>query len=205
MRLLTLFRPKQAQLIFLAQPPQRAGANYVANMLRSWEFRTKHLPALQRRNAVGIVDCDAEGDSASLRFDKDGVSWRYASLIKLQVPAHLRPAWELGMTIPVAIEELWPAEVWTYADQRGWLVQRSKKGLVSEKLLERLAEKDERLSDLIDDSWRPFFEKRVNDDHASTAKVEWANYIASLSEAQLRLISANHLELLDLALGKLGI
>src|SRR5690606_36471108 len=48
---LQLFRPEQAEQLFLAEPPPRAGANYVANMLRSWEFRTKHLPVPQRRSA----------------------------------------------------------------------------------------------------------------------------------------------------------
>ena len=36
-RLLQLFRPAQAQQVFLVEPPQRAGANYITNMLRSWE------------------------------------------------------------------------------------------------------------------------------------------------------------------------
>src|SRR3954447_13324889 len=53
-RLLQQFRPRQAQQIYLAEPPLRAGANYVTNMLRSWEYRTKHLPIDQRRSAVGI-------------------------------------------------------------------------------------------------------------------------------------------------------
>lgn len=161
--LLEKFRPAQAKQIFFPEPPQRAGANYVANMLRSWEFRTKHLPPAQRRNAVGIVDADAEGEGASARFEKEDANWKHVSLLKLKPPAHLVAAHELGISIPVSLEELWPVEVWSHADQQGWLIARSKKGLLGDKLLQRMAERDERLSDLIDDAWRPYFEKRVTD------------------------------------------
>jgi predicted ATPase len=123
-RLLELFRPAQAQQVFIAEPPQRAGANYVANMLRSWEFRTKHLPPAQRRTAVGIVDRDPEGDGACSRFENDNVNWRHVSLMKLDIPEHLAPACDLGITIPVSLEELWPADVWTHAAHQGWLVAR---------------------------------------------------------------------------------
>lgn len=204
-RLLELFRAEQAEQVFLAEPPQRAGANYVANMLRSWEFRTKHLPTAQRRTAVGIVDADAEGDGACSRFENENVSWKHVSLIKLQIPAHLTAACDLGIAIPIAIEELWPRDVWNHADQQGWLVARSKKGLVGEKLLQRLADQDERLSELIDDAWRSYFEKRVNDDATSTAKIDWATYITTLTPAQLEPISAAHLEILDQALAKLEV
>ncbi|MFT8777132.1 MAG: AAA family ATPase [Gluconacetobacter liquefaciens] len=204
-RLLQLFRPEQAQKLFLAEPPMRAGANYVANMLRSWEFRTKHLPGAERRNAVGIVDNDAEGEGAYKRFTDENGSWKYVSLIKLNQPAHLTTAFELGISVPVCLEELWPSVVWEYAEQQGWLSDRPKKGLVGEKLLQRLADKDERLSDLIDDTWRVYFKRRVNDDQTSTAKVDWASYIVGLPAEQIELISIEHVKILDLALAKLGI
>lgn len=204
-KLLELFRPEEARKIFLAEPPQRAGANYVANMLRSWEFRTKHLPTSERRSAAGIIDGDAEGDRACSRFEKEEVNWKHVCLIKLQRPAHLAAACDLGINIPVSLEELWPIGVWNHADENGWLVARSKKGLIGEKLLQRLTEQDERLSELIDDAWRPYYEKRVNDDQASGAKGNWASYISTLTSAQLEPISEAHLQVLDRALAKLGI
>lgn len=204
-KLLELFRPEQAQQIFLAEPPQRAGANYVANMLRSWEFRTKHLQLEKRRKAVGIVDWDAEGDGACRRFDNERGQWKYVSLIKLKAPRHLTQAFRIGITIPVALEELWPPEIWIEADQKGWLAPRSKQGLMSECFLQRLAETNERLSDLIDDAWKLYFEKRVNDDPATGAKMDWAAYITSLPKMQLQPISADHLTVLDQALARLGI
>ena len=204
-RLLEQFRPEQAKKLFFAEPPPRAGANYVANMLRSWEFRTKHLPVAQRRSAVGIVDGDAEGDGAYERFSKEDVKWKHVSLIKLDQPAHLTSARNLGITVPICLEELWPPIIWSYAEHQGWLRPRSKKGLIDEKLLQRLADEDERLSELIDDAWRPYFERRVNDDQASTAKVDWAAYIVNLLPDQIAPNSGEHLKILDEAISKLGI
>lgn len=88
-RLLELFRPQQFQAVFLAEPPARAGANYVTNMLRLWEFRTKHLSLAERRAAVGIVDGDGEGDRAHDNFFGETVGWKHVSLIRLGRPAHL--------------------------------------------------------------------------------------------------------------------
>lgn len=202
-RLLQLFRADHAQQLFLAEPPPRAGANYVANMLRSWEYRTKHLALADRRQAVGIVDSDHEGEAAQERFVKEDVNWKFVSLIKLGQPDHLTAACDLGISIPICLEELWPASTWQHAEQQGWLAARSKKGLIGEKLLQRLADEDERLSDLIDDAWRSYFERRVNDDATGSAKVDWATWITRLSAAQLEPIAVEHLKVLDAAIAKL--
>ncbi|MBX9450297.1 MAG: ATP-binding protein [Mesorhizobium sp.] len=204
-RLLQLFRPEQAQQVFLAEPPPRAGANYVTNMLRSWEFRIKHLPQQERRSAVGILDGDAEGIGAKQRFEREDMAWKHVSLIQLGYPHHLAAACELGVNIPVCLEEFWPPQVWAYAEHQEWLIPRSKKGIFSEPLLQRLAEEDERLSDLLDDAWRIYFERRVNDAEGSTAKTDWAEYIVALPQAQLEPIAVAHLEVLDAALKKVGI
>lgn len=204
-RLLDLFRPSQAQRVFLAEPPQRAGANYVANMLRSWEFRTKHLDPQDRRPAVGIVDCDAAGLGACERFGAEGIKWKHVSLLKLKTPARLAAATELGVQVPVTLEELWPAEVWNTAEARGWLVARPIKGHIGERLLTRLVERNERLSDLLEDDWRIYLERRVDDDAESTAKSDWAAYIAALPRAELERICDAPLAMLDEALAKVGV
>ncbi|WP_183254125.1 AAA family ATPase [Brevundimonas basaltis] len=204
-RLLTLFRPRQAAQVFLAEPPQRAGANYVANMLRSWEFRTKHLDLRERRSAVGIVDCDFAGLDAVGRFEAEAIKWKHVSLLKLETPDHLQAACDLGVALPVTLEELWPAAVWQRAQEQGWLVQRPRKGLLSEDLLARMVDEDLRLSDVVENDWRIYFENQVNDDPASTAKMDWASYTASLNAAALEPICQAHLAILDRALAKLGI
>ena len=204
-RVLELFRPTAAAQVFLAEPPQRAGANYVAKMLRSWEFRTKHLEPDLRRNAVGIVDCDAEGVGAFTRFSAEPIKWKHVSLLKLGTPTHLQAASALGVLVPVTLEELWPAGVWRTAERRGWLVPRPIKGLIGEGLLARLVEENERLSDLLHDEWRIFLERKVADGPESTAKTHWAEFTASLSADELDPICQAHLEVLDRALNKLGL
>lgn len=203
--LLKKFRSEQAQQVFLAEPPRRAGANYVANMLRSWEFRTKHLLLADRRKAVGIVDSDNEGRETCSRFYGEEVGWKHVSLLALPTPAHLVSAVEIGVLIPVALEELWPQDVWSHAADQGWLVPRSKKGLIGDKLFQRLADENERLNDLIEDAWRPYFENCVNDDLVAAAKMNWATYVTKLPTASLKAISTAHLEVLDGALAKLGL
>lgn len=204
-RLLDLFRPDQALRVFLAEPPARAGANYVANMLRSWEFRTKHLPLPERRSAVGLVDCDGEGMKAWARFDGEDVNWKHVSLLKLDTPAHLAAACERGVIIPVTLEELWPTDVWNTAEARGWLATRERKGLLSEGLLTVLVERDERLSDLIQDDWRIYFERQVDNGATSTAKTDWADHMARLPRAALEAVSEAPLAMLDKALAELDL
>ncbi len=204
-RLLRHFRPDHAQRVFLAEPPQRAGANYVANMLRSWEFRTKHLEPNERRSAVGIVDGDAEGQGASSRFEAENIKWKHVSLLKLTSPPHLAAASKLGIQVPVTLEELWPTVVWQKAEVQGWLTQRPMKGLLSESLLARIVESGQRLNDLLEEEWRIYFEKKVDDSDESTAKTDWADYIVSLDDAELEPICGAPLAILDKALAELGV
>lgn len=204
-RLLEVFRPNIAPLVFIAEPPARAGANYVANMLRSWEFRTKHLPNQERRSAVGLVDCDAEGVRAWSQFEKEPINWRFVSLLKLDTPAHLAAPCQLGVVIPVTLEELWPVEIWNTAEERGWLGPRDRKGLLGDNLLSALVDRNERFSDLISDDWRIYFERRANDEPESTAKADWSEYMIRLRPAALEPLCQEHLAMLDKALDELGL
>ena len=203
--LLRKFRPDQAELVYLAEPPQRAGANYVTNMLRSWEYRTKHYPPADRALAVGIVDDDGEGRSARERFEGEGVNWKQVSLVTLNTPAHLLPAKELGIEIPVTLEELWPIAFWNHAEAQAWLTDRPVGNILSEDLVKRLVGEDLKLSELISDDWRIYYERCADSSAGSQAKSAWAAYAASQPRAQLEQAAAAHLGLLDQALGKLGV
>lgn len=203
--LLAHFRPQQAQQIFLAEPPIRAGANYVTNMLRSWEYRTRHLPVVDRRKAVGIVDGDAEGAGAAERFDGETVNWRHVAVVKLGPPPHLVEAAGLGLSIPATLEEYWPRQVWDHAESKGWLVDRPKAGTLSEGLVDRLADENLRLGDLLNDDWRIYYERCVNGDIDAHVKTAWSAYIVKRPVAQLEPMAGPLLTVLDDALGRLGI
>jgi energy-coupling factor transporter ATP-binding protein EcfA2 len=194
--LLKKFRPDQAERVFLAEPPKRAGANYVTNMLRSWEYHTKHRPLADRTHAVGIVDNDAEGQGARKQFESEGVKWQQVSLLTLDTPAHLLCVKELGIEIPVTLEELWPVAFWNYAKTEGWLIDRPKVPMMSEGLVKRLVADDLRLSELIDDDWRIYYDHCAD----SQAKSAWAAYAVGRPKAQLEQSATAHLALLDRAL-----
>jgi predicted ATP-dependent endonuclease of OLD family len=200
--LLRRFRPGQAAQIFFAEPPPRAGANYVTNMLRSWEYRTRNLPT-PRTRAVGLVDGDTEGLNAASRFAAEVGTWKHVSLRPHNAPTHLQNAATLGLEIGVCLEELWPLEVWQEADTRGWLTERSKSGLIGASLAQRLVDEDARLSDLIADEWRIFVDKRANE--SAGAKVAWAAHMIKMPDTRLEPLANSALIVLDRALSDLGV
>jgi energy-coupling factor transporter ATP-binding protein EcfA2 len=202
--LLKKFRPEQAKAVYLAEPPRRAGANYVANMLRSWEYGTKHRPLADRTKAVGIVDNDSEGRDARKRFDQEHVDWKHVSLITPETPVHLLPAMELGIEISTTLEEMWPVEIWNVAEAEGWLFDRPKIDALSEGLLKRLVDEDLKLSELIEDEWRIYYNRCVNPALELQAKSKWATYATTMPKATLERVASEHLALLDRSLAKLG-
>lgn len=201
--LLEQFRPDIADKIYIAEPPQRAGANYVTNMLRSWEYRTKHLPNTERSKAVGLIDADQEGNDAYQRFKtEDRANWKHVFLLQLDIPPHLKKAYDIGFNIPVSLEELWPINIWQHAEQQGWLTARSKEAVFGEKIHRYIIDnQDQPLSSLLEDAWRIYYDKCVDD----IAKTNWAHYIANLECDQLEEASATQLAVLDKAISKLGI
>lgn len=203
--LLTKFRPNMAGRVFLAEPPTRAGSNYVTNMLRSWEYRTRHLARGDRTRAVGIVDADAEGIDARTRFAAEQNNWRYVSLNTLATPAHLVDAHALGIQIPVTLEELWPKAVWDHARNKNWLIDRQRGKMISDVLVDRLVAENIRLSDLLDDDWRIYCERCTNGAPDSQAKAAWATYMVGRSDAQLLGFADAPLAELDRALAALEV
>jgi predicted ATP-dependent endonuclease of OLD family len=203
--LLERFRPDKAPLIFIAEPPPRAGANYVANMLRSWEYRFKHMPADTRVRAHGIVDADGEGEGSIKRIGDELKTFKTVSLAKLPIPDHLAAAKALGVDLPICFEEMWPEARWAEAKANSWLVDRPKKGLIGEVLATRLAEENCPLGDLIDNSWKVFFDCCVDGNFQAHAKVAWATHMVGLSDNDLELSAAELLKVLDAALLKLAV
>lgn len=201
--LLKRYRPERGARMFMAEPPTRAGANYVTNMLRSWEYRMKHIPTADRRRAAGIVDADSEGVAAAKRFEEDTRGRNYVEVVAIRAPEHLVGAVELGIEIPICFEELWPKDAWDDALRRRWLADRPKKGLIGARLTERLAEDDVRLSDLIEDDWKIYLEKNVSPEVG--VKTQWAQHMIKTSERDLAIFASEHLKLLDRALDSLKV
>ncbi|AGI67586.1 hypothetical protein OAN307_c19370 [Octadecabacter antarcticus 307] len=204
-RLFEEFRPEMAQQVFFVCPPSRAGANYVANMLRAWEYQTKHEFVDNRRKAVGIIDDDPEGRGALKRFQDEVKSPKHVSLLKLDTPSHLIAARKLGLDIPVSLEELWPKSVWEHAQLEGWLADRPSAGIIGQQLVDRLIAQDDRISDIMDDEWVIYFKKFVEGNDGSTAKSDWAKYITEISIDNLEPVASEALKMVDRVIEKLGL
>jgi hypothetical protein len=201
--ILEKFRPEEYKKIFLVEPPSRAGANYVTNMLRSWEYRTKHITKNSRQIAVGVVDSDEEGLNAKARFDKE--RWEYAFVLSLPTPAHLSAPKKLGIDIPITLEELWPKDQWNIALKNKWLEKRERKNIFEEHFISRLTDENLRLSDILDNEWSIYFENCANSDINAHAKIQWAEYAISNDNETLEKIAVEMLKVLDKAISKMGI
>lgn len=195
--LLRRFRPEEEAVVYIATPPRRAGANYVTNMLRAWEYRTKHQEVADRRRAVGVIDDDAEGRGAMNRFEMAKAA--HITLLRPSLPPHLDAAYELGFEIPICLEELWPGDWWREAEANGWLAERDMSTVTSDRLMQRLARDDVRLRDLLHEDWRIFAERSAAPDH----KTAWALTICRKSDEDLMLGASVALALLDQALAEL--
>lgn len=168
--------PDEASTFILINPPNRAGANYVANMLRSWEYQTKHKLLNDRKNALGIVDKDQEGDDVRTRYSKDIARPKYTYLVSNECPPHLDQLFRTGFVVPICLEELLPRIQWEHADEQGWLLDRDKKKICGQELFNLAMEDDRSPMSYIQDDWRIYCEKEPN----LNSKTDWANYIANL-------------------------
>ena len=191
--LLERFRPRLLEHIFLAQPPARAGANYVTNMLRSWEFKNRHLPNADRKKAYGILDTDDEGQSALERFNTDIPRPKFVSPKLHLTPIHLRSAFENGMLIPVCLETLWPPQIWREAFDDGWLREESIATRISSDLLRRLIEENEALNQVFDDEETLFLKYSPRD----KIKTDWVEWMTNHDDNDLEPLSREFLRLFD--------
>lgn len=170
--------PEEKSGFILVSPPARAGANYVTNMLRAWEYNTRHKAVDDRKKALGIVDNDKEGGDAEGRFlieFKRGVN-RFSVLVKNEIPNHLEQLFQVGFTIPICLEELLPHDQWEFAEQQGWLSERCKKSICSQALHDHALEDEKSPLQYIENEWKLFCQKEPNAEY----KTAWADHIVSL-------------------------
>jgi hypothetical protein len=107
-----------------------AGTNWVKDMLISWAHgRIPH-------KALGICDVDEAGNAArkAVHENERVVSVNCSSaklgnkqhiqVIQLDKPQRLIAIFKKGLNLPVALEELFPIDVWRHAEKQGWLLER---------------------------------------------------------------------------------
>lgn len=107
-----------------------AGTHWVKDMLISWAHgRNPH-------KALGICDVDDAGNAArkAVHENERVVTTNHSSakagkkqhiqVIHLDKPQRLVAIFKKGLRLPVALEELFPIEIWKHAEAQNWLVTR---------------------------------------------------------------------------------
>jgi hypothetical protein len=107
-----------------------AGTNWVKDMLISWAHgRIPH-------KALGICDVDDAGTATrkAVHENERVVTANHSSakagqkqhihVIQLDKPQRLIAIFKKGLCLPIALEELFPIEVWKHAEEQKWLVER---------------------------------------------------------------------------------
>jgi len=124
-----LFSPHLLEVVTL-RSAESAGTNWVKDMLISWAHgRIPH-------KALGICDDDVAGKEArnavheNARVKSANHSAQKAGegnciqVIQLHKPPHIRSIFRKGLALPIALEELFPIDIWKYAETQNWLVER---------------------------------------------------------------------------------
>jgi CheY-like chemotaxis protein len=174
-----------------------AGSSWVERQLVIWGktlFRKDNGEYLQ---AVGLFDGDKAGksaiDSLKSQIVKDSAESSTFSVLTLdkKYAKHLIPAYSGGITLPIAIEEMYAPFCWKFAKQQNWLVQRN----LSEDLLQdpkRWDKTNQSLREYLEslalsDQVNIFLNYKINDEY----KGEFVKYIAELSsENQILALSS---------------
>lgn len=171
----------EGTLISIATPPRRAGANYVANMLRAWECETKHLDG-ERYRAIGFVDCDDEGERAFEQFSNELRRPKFVKLLKLPLSEIVTEAHNLGLQFSNCLEELFPQAWWAHARDQDWLGERDRDSILSHTALIEIAnERATRDGLYVGMDWELHTTYCVLEEH----KVEFANWVATLDADEL--------------------
>lgn len=195
------FRPELGAQTFLVEPPARAGANYVANMLRSWEYRTKHQAVGARVAAAGLIDADQEGQRALSAFSADIKRPGHAKPIKLSVPPHLENLHQSGIIVPICLEQLWPPEVWQTALENDWLEESKPFDMLSTELRDRIIRQEVVLTELFNEDERAYLYNRPS----AERKVDWVEHMIQLNDDVLERHAECFLVLLDQVADRLGL
>lgn len=105
-----------------------SSANSVADNAIAWHFLQKNRPQDKRVRGVGLVDNDDAGDAAIRKFTErlTGENNLHSRIEKLRPSKTLVVAYKSrGFEPRVALEALFPSELWAIAEEQGWLVRRT--------------------------------------------------------------------------------
>jgi hypothetical protein len=165
--------------VTVAEPPQRAGVQYVVHMLQAWEYKAKALNGAQPK-AIGFVDCDTAGHNEFEKFNEKFTGKKnpkHVKLLKLPTSGTVSQAHACGLQFANCLEELFPSDWWAHADEQGWLWDRDPKDLFSVEALNKALDERTTKADLYEGKdWELHTKRCILDEH----KVAFATWVAEL-------------------------
>ena len=165
--------------VTVAEPPQRAGVQYVVHMLQAWEYKAKALNGAQPK-AIGFVDCDTAGHNEFEKFNEKFTGKKnpkHVKLLKLPTSGTVSQAHACGLQFANCLEELFPSDWWAHADEKGWLGDRDPKDLFSVEALNKALDEGTTKADLYEGKdWELHTKRCILDEH----KVAFATWVAEL-------------------------
>lgn len=109
-----------------------AGASWVANQIVVWANSLNKDSDGKLIKCVGLLDGDKAGIDANTEINRviksDSSSANSFKIFKLKpdYAKNIIPICQKGLTIPITLEELYPPELWRYAETMNWLEERNK-------------------------------------------------------------------------------
>ncbi len=165
-----------------------AGVNWISDSIKAWVYSRKEI------KIAGILDFDEAGNKCKkeiLENDKKCKKYNQNGLLKLiqiQKPLHIIDIYRVGIKIPITMEELYPFEIWEYARKKYYLENREDIHKYLKKIPPEISIKDFLIKNKsMDDQLVIYCIKKVKDG----AKEKLANYLVSLSKAELKPILIN--------------
>jgi hypothetical protein len=120
---LRLFFPAKAtQVSVRCSPHHGGGHNWVSDILTAWSF------SRPLAKAVGVFDKDEDAQSTKKKTEQqihNPPSGKKAFTLSLAPGNELKECYRRSISVPFALEELLPEDIWNLAEANGWLEDRS--------------------------------------------------------------------------------
>jgi AAA15 family ATPase/GTPase len=122
-----LFSPRLSLMLkkdeLIVKTQKSAGVNWVSDSLKAWVYGRKNI------RIAGILDFDEAGIECKNSLDNDTkctnyVQKRLLKILQLHKPEYIRILYRQGIKLPVTLEELYPYDVWEYAQKMNYLEDR---------------------------------------------------------------------------------
>jgi energy-coupling factor transporter ATP-binding protein EcfA2 len=182
-----LFSPRLSALItngdLLVKSEKSAGVNWVSDSVKAWVYGRKSI------KLAAILDYDDAGHNCKDEIEKDKKCRAFSNeqllkIIQLHKPDNMRFLYSQGIKLPITLEELYPFNIWEYAQRKKYF----SKSIPLDKSATEYLLNDKRIqTDLV-----IYCTKKVK----IGSKEKLVSYLLKLPNDQLMVILANFIEII---------